>query len=308
MTLGASISHDADLIARALYRFKSHELCAICGRLGLGPSPLDPGSSKRQYVKSRVMSTDASKLQVSIRMLEAELAPYAAESVRSGEPTPDWLDAYRRLIGRNIDPLEQHIVFASAGKPDLVLREVPDVQLVDHSSQALIWRTDVTDQGLTVADLKAWWVSNGDGSRLVPRFSACLGSKPEETVLNFFYGPLLREAGDSLPALLPQVWLHFDPLTGRERLGLKALARQRMDFICYLPGPRRVVIEVDGPSHLPEDLKSYGESLRADRALTLRGFSLFRFSVTELAGKGGQELLKTFFADLLKWGRSQGPP
>ncbi|MCW5871548.1 MAG: hypothetical protein KIS61_30120 [Candidatus Eremiobacteraeota bacterium] len=308
MPQGISVSHDAELIGRALHRFKAHELAAICDRLGLGTSALEPFNSKVSYVKDRVLRTPADALVAAVRGIESEMAPYAAEAVRSSEEVPDWLDAYRRLIGRNVDPLEQHIVFASAGKPDLVLKEVPDVHLVDNSGQALIWRTDVPATGLSLADLKAWWADNGDGTLLLPRFQACLGSQPEATVLKYFYGPLLQQTGDSLPVLLPQVWLHYDPLTGRERLGLKALARQRMDFICYLPGPRRVVLEVDGPSHLPKDLKSYGESLQADRALTLRGFLLFRFSVSELEGKGGQDLLTAFFADLFKWSRGQGPP
>lgn len=109
MAREVSVSHQAELIGRALHRFKSHELAAICDRLGLEKSDLEPFNSKVSYVKDRVLSTPADALPAVVRRIQSEMAPYAAEAVRS-EGVPVWLDAYRRLIGRNADPLEQHIV------------------------------------------------------------------------------------------------------------------------------------------------------------------------------------------------------
>ncbi|GII32896.1 hypothetical protein [Planotetraspora mira] len=48
-----------------------------------------------------------------------------------------------------------------------------------------------------------------------------------------------------LPALLPEVWLHWDPKTVRAR-GTEALLRFRMDFLLLLSRGQRVVLEVDG--------------------------------------------------------------
>jgi hypothetical protein len=45
--------------------------------------------------------------------------------------------------------------------------------------------------------------------------------------------------------LLPEVWLHWDYETARER-GRDALLRFRMDFLLLLPHGQRVVLEVDG--------------------------------------------------------------
>ena len=46
---------------------------------------------------------------------------------------------------------------------------------------------------------------------------------------------LFGEAIPDLPALLPEVWLHWDPQTVSER-GREALLRFRMDFLLLLPG------------------------------------------------------------------------
>ena len=51
-----------------------------------------------------------------------------------------------------------------------------------------------------------------------------------------------------LPALLPEVWLHWDPKTVAER-GPNALLRFRMDFLLLLPAGARIVVEVDGKYH-----------------------------------------------------------
>lgn len=51
-----------------------------------------------------------------------------------------------------------------------------------------------------------------------------------------------------LPALPPEVWLHWDPKTVAER-GPRALLTHRMDFLLLLQGGGRVVIEVDGAQH-----------------------------------------------------------
>lgn len=61
-----------------------------------------------------------------------------------------------------------------------------------------------------------------------------------------------RELEGVMPALIPQVYLHYDPYTMREiaaRGGPGPLVRQRMDFLLLLPNRTRIVIEVDGKHH-----------------------------------------------------------
>ena len=60
------------------------------------------------------------------------------------------------------------------------------------------------------------------------------------------------KASYDIPALIPQVYLHYDPYNQRTRRSLSSgtpLARQRMDFLLLFSDRQRVVIEVDGKQH-----------------------------------------------------------
>lgn len=115
-----------------------------------------------------------------------------------------------------------------------------------------------------------------------------------------------RPDGFDLPALIPQVYLHYDPYTRRERGGPGPLVRQRMDFLLLLPDRKRIVIEVDGRQHYADndgnaDSGRYAEMVREDRALRLAGYEVYRFSVRELEdGKPSQALVRQFFDSLLE--------
>ena len=92
-----------------------------------------------------------------------------------------------------------------------------------------------------------------------------------------------RHAVPFLPALLPEVWLHWDPRTLKER-GPDALPRFRMDFLLLLPQGVRVVIEVDGKHHYADatgsaDVQRYGHMVKADRELKFAGYEVFRFGM-----------------------------
>lgn len=211
-------------------------------------------------------------------------------------------EALREAVG--IDEI-QTIVFASDGKPDLVLQDVPNSQLADVKGAALIWRTQITDKGLTVADMLHWWRSNhraDDG--LYRRFSDCCQNNDERSVLDFYYQTLvkMREKCE-LPALLPQVWLSYDPLTREQRYGKPALDRQRLDFLMYLPGRRKVIIEVDGIYHISKGdgracLETYSKGLAADRGLMAKGYAVYRFGANEIQ-RDASEVLGQFFNDIL---------
>jgi very-short-patch-repair endonuclease len=79
-----------------------------------------------------------------------------------------------------------------------------------------------------------------------------------------------------LPPLLPEVWLHWDAKTVRER-GPDALLRFRMDFLLLLPHWVRAVLEVDGKHHYARDdgladTTRYAKMVAADRELKLAGY------------------------------------
>lgn len=110
--------------------------------------------------------------------------------------------------------------------------------------------------------------------------------------------------GERLPALVPQVYLHYDPLTVRSRVRGKVLPRQRMDFLFLFSARERVVIEIDGKHHYACDdgtasPKRYAEMVAADRQLRLLEYEVYRFGGYELIGNDAAERIDGFFAALL---------
>ena len=108
----------------------------------------------------------------------------------------------------------------------------------------------------------------------------------------------------NLPALLPEVWLHWDPRTVKER-GPDALLRFRMDFLLLLPQGMRVVIEVDGKHHYASptgsaDVQRYAQMVKADRDLKLAGYEVFRFGAVELQAPTAKADVKLFFEALFR--------
>jgi len=121
------------------------------------------------------------------------------------------------------------------------------------------------------------------------------------------YRDLLREHGFGLPAIVPQVYLHYDPKTIRERLAAdgKKLERQRMDFLLLLPRRQRVVVELDGKEHYSDrgDAKParYAAMVREDRRLRLQGYEVYRFGGFEFVDlPAGEASARQFFNELLR--------
>lgn len=114
-----------------------------------------------------------------------------------------------------------------------------------------------------------------------------------------------------LPALLPQVYLHYDPLTLRQRGGRPSvLMRERMDFLLLFPGNVRVVLEVDGRQHYAEGNRAsprlYAAMMAEDRRIRLRGYEVYRFGGDEFTDTdAAATMLRSFFDDLLARYRSQ---
>jgi len=120
-----------------------------------------------------------------------------------------------------------------------------------------------------------------------------------------FFRTFFKAYGDSvhgLPALLPEVWLHWDPVAARHR-GLHAFPNHRMDSLMLLPGGRRVVFEIDGKQHYADgdraDPRQYAKLTAGTRELQLAGYEVYRFGGSELAGEAGQQLVASFFSTLL---------
>ena len=128
-------------------------------------------------------------------------------------------------------------------------------------------------------------------------------TSPAQKLLFKTFFEHFAERFTELPALLPEVWLHYDPKTVRQR-GRDALLRQRMDYLMLLPAGTRVVLEVDGQHHYSTDGRPapnrYAAMAKADRELKLCGYDVYRFGVVELSGNAGKQVVASFFDDLFR--------
>ena len=208
----------------------------------------------------------------------------------------------------------KNLIFASQVKPDLRFRDAidNDVEIVTNADKVLIYDRPISTKGLTWSDLQAWWaeysgITNDNKAKatLCRRLEASLPSNsPPQRLLFKSYFEHFGQAVPALPVLLPEVWLHWDPKTVRER-GRDALLRFRMDFLMLLPGGARVVLEVDGKQHYADGEGKasptiYAQLTYADRELRLAGYDVFRFGAAELQGEAGKVAVGQFFDALFK--------
>lgn len=297
-------------IANAVAELKSYEVAEFCAAIGLpGPEAHDddPFTSKRSYVHRRIVTKTRSELLDLADKVQARLDDADLQLV---------VDATRVSGSKSKLPPARQLIFAALPdhpKPEIVLADAvsTEVVIVKHDEGCLHYTEPIHDAGLTWRELVRWWRFDGGADAdertralsLHRRLLASLGEGPEQLILKT-YAKLYREFGYDIPALLPQVYLHYDPYAqGTHRVS--PLYRQRMDFLLVAPQRRRVVVELDGQQHYADDdgrasPRRYGEMMREDRRLKLTGYEVYRFGGCELTEpNAGERLLRQFFADLL---------
>ncbi|MET8514383.1 hypothetical protein [Streptomyces sp. NPDC005077] len=245
-------------------------------------------------------------------------------------PTRDALEdlqelEYERRFTKGPSGSFKNLIFAADGaKPELVLRDAVnnDVEIVRNADTCLVFTDSLPPQGLTWRQLVTWWTENhqpgadektaADG--LYRRLYRSLDSRPEQLLMITYCARYAEEGGFDLPALIPQVYLHYDPYTRKSGKQSGSLYRQRMDFLLLAPDRARIVIEVDGVQHYgrenpPDDQgrvtwtavpRLYSEMVAEDRRLRLAGYEIYRFGGWELTAPGREQLLTDFFTELLK--------
>lgn len=210
----------------------------------------------------------------------------------------------------------KNIIFASLAKPDIRFQSSVDndIEIVGgNPDDILVYDREIPNEGLRWRDVHAWWQDTRKFSSEIDArkdlYQRLLKSLPKNSdgQRNLFiaYHEILKPSVE-VPALLPEVWLHWDHKTVQER-GPEALLRSRMDFLLLLPHGQRVVFEVDGSQHYTRDrgrspdTTKYAEMVAADRDLKLRGYEVFRFGHDELKGHdAAQDLLRQFLPDMFR--------
>jgi very-short-patch-repair endonuclease len=296
-------------IADVLEKISAYELADECVKLGLDASAGDaddPWRSKWKYVERRLRHKDLPELVA------------LAHQVDSIFDSP----ALRDIIGRvglgGVAGELKNIIFASNGpKPDIVFSDAinNDIEVVRHQESFLIYDRPIGDRALTWRQLISWWARQDHldevaeaecGRDLYRRLGQSMVDNGAERFVMHTYAGLYARCGFDIPALLPQVYLHYDPL-GRRRDGRRpALTRQRMDFLVLLPHHRRIVIEVDGKQHYADgaglaDPRAYAEMVAADRKLQLAGYEVYRIGGHELVDRrNAEQMLNELFVALLE--------
>jgi hypothetical protein len=212
----------------------------------------------------------------------------------------------------------RNLIFASVGqKPEIVLRDAISnvIEVTRHAGNCLFYDRPLTTAGLTWGELTDWWkeiaeLTGKDDLEVAHSLYTRLGdsvrnNRVEHLVFRTYCERYASPAARELPALLPQVYLHFDPLTRKQREGRHSvLARERMDFLLLLPNAARIVLEVDGKQHYANGEKAspqlYSEMTAEDRRLRLRGYDVYRFGGFELSQPQAPATLRTFFDDLFE--------
>lgn len=231
------------------------------------------------------------------------------ELVQEGELSGHPIFAFRPVV-RGVGGRPKNLIFASVGpKPEIGFADAinNDIVILSGEESCMVYDRPISASGLSWSELVSWWSEVTPGSnaaQLGARLQESLASDAERKLFAMYFKAYRPALGEALPALLPQVYLHYDPAivkTLRRRL---PLPRQRMDFLMLLHNRQRIVIEVDGKHHFTEgdhpSLKVYAEMVSADRELRLAGYEVYRFGANELVGSGAEAKILDFFDKLFR--------
>jgi len=212
----------------------------------------------------------------------------------------------------------KNLIFAAnKPKPEIVLGDAirNEIKIVKNQEYCLVYDRPVLEKGLLWEELVDWWrdqkeLHNQTRSEqchnLFDRLKISLGNNhPENLLLDTYYSYFYEKLKEKLPALIPQVYLHYDPYTSKQLKGEKRLSRQRMDFLLLLPYRKNIVIEIDGKQHYSENDKAspelYAEMVAEDRRLRLAGYELYRLGGCEFVDdEKAKRTVENVFDNLFK--------
>lgn len=219
------------------------------------------------------------------------------------------------------EPIKNIIFAANDTKPDIVIDNALENKMrIVSVGDALVYSEGIPMEGISWKTLVNWYEQftlDDPYEELVVKLDGALDSVPEKLFFKT-YLEYIKANGAELPALIPQVYLYYDPKTKAARGGNSVFEHQRMDFMMILSPEHRVVIEIDGIQHYASDrtidgthykcanVDKYAEMMKAHRDMVLNGYDVYRFGGKELyIGNGRSEeevktTISTFFDGLFK--------
>jgi hypothetical protein len=204
----------------------------------------------------------------------------------------------------------KNLIFAPLGsKPDIVIDDAidNDLRLIGDFDNCLMYDFESDDNGLTWNKLVKWWGNKTRSENvqkdLYKRLISSLDSKPEKIFFQHYY--MIFKDKEKYPALIPQVFLHYDPYAKNWRGNSVIYTHQRMDFLMLLPNGVRIVFEIDGKQHYSNgDTSSpclYAEMVSDTRKLQLQGYEVYRFGGYEFVDiNSAKQMIREFFEKLFK--------
>ncbi|MGB7251840.1 MAG: hypothetical protein WBC73_23085, partial [Phormidesmis sp.] len=186
--------------------------------------------------------------------------------------------------GTSLSGSPKYVIFAATQKPGIVIEDVldVDVRIVENADSCIVYDQPPIEGDLTWQMLVDWWAERNNldsqvestrkdlGGRLIKAVEAS-NSPSEKYFFIQYFKEFQPKLGSRLPALFPQVYLHYDPKNRNQR-NEPILARQRMDFLMLLRDSTRIVIEIDGMQHYSDGSgraspKLYAEMVAEDRRI-----------------------------------------
>lgn len=305
------------------FTYKTHrEFYPYYCELDINPDDYEGRTTREKFIKILESSDPITQIKIIKGILTKYLISYFPEEER--EKKQLLVDEFALVINRlnSIDLRKigvagevKNLIFASNGlKPEIVISDSISnkIEIVKNADSCLVYDFPIPENGLTWENLIEWWSKKykfpySDQNleqKLLTRLEEFLSSPPEKLLFKTYF-ELRPKFGNNLPALVPQVYLHYDPKTLKELEGRRRLERQRMDFLILFSNKDRVVIEVDGKQHYADNESAspmkYAQMVAADRKLKLAGYQLYRFGGYELQNENeGRRIIQEFFTQLLE--------
>ncbi len=217
-------------------------------------------------------------------------------------------------ISQGIHGEIKNLIFAAYGtKPDIVIEDslTNNIKIIGDEDKCLVYTLPISNEGVSWHDLVTWWNKGNEKyelnveQELFKRLELSLDSEPEKLFMKTYYNNLYRLKNNKLPALIPQIYCHYDPRSAKMRNG-QIYVHQRMDFLLLISNNRRVVIEIDGKQHYSVGEKAspvlYSKMVEDDRKLKLYGYDVFRFGGFEFVNDSGiKNKIIEFIQDLYNY-------